>query len=38
MERGAVVPREAHTDWEILMTAEVESFLDELCESDRDSH
>lgn len=35
---GAVTWREARTDWEILMTAEVESFLDELYESDRDSH
>ncbi|MCW2932599.1 MAG: DNA-binding protein [Actinomycetia bacterium] len=25
-------------DWEILMTAEVESFLDDLYESDRQSH
>jgi hypothetical protein len=29
---------EARTDWEILMTTEVESFLDELYETDRDSH
>jgi hypothetical protein len=29
---------EARTDWEILMTAEVESFLDDLYESDRESH
>jgi hypothetical protein len=30
--------REARTDWEILMTTEVESFLDELYETDRASH
>lgn len=30
--------KEARTDWDILMTNEVESFLDELYESDRDSH
>jgi hypothetical protein len=29
---------EAPTDWEILMTAEVESFLDDLYESDQASH
>jgi hypothetical protein len=30
--------REAPTDWEILMTTEVESFLDDLYESDPASH
>jgi hypothetical protein len=30
--------RGAPTDWEILMTSEVESFLDDLYESDRASH
>ncbi len=29
---------EARTDWEILMTTEVESFLDDLYETDRASH
>jgi hypothetical protein len=29
---------EAGTDWEILMTTEVESFLDDLYENDRASH
>jgi hypothetical protein len=29
---------EARTDWEILMTTEVESFLDDLYEADRESH
>jgi hypothetical protein len=29
---------EAGVEWEILMTAQVEAFLDELFESDRDTH
>ncbi len=35
---GVVTGGEASTDWEILMTTEVESFLDDLYESDLASH
>jgi hypothetical protein len=36
--RDVVTGGEASTDWEILMTTEVESFLDDLYESDLASH